>query len=84
MRSSGNVRKRECRPKYPQVALVAMDPQTGAIKALIGGRDYGISQFDRAVSKRQPGSVFKPFVYAAALNTGISGGSQIITPATDD
>jgi len=75
--------KKGVHPKYPQVALVAMDPQTGAIKALIGGRDYGLSQLDRAVSKRQPGSVFKPFVYAAALNTGISGGSQqIITPAT--
>ena len=42
---------------------------TGAIKALIGGRDYGLSQLNRAVAKRQPGSVFKPFVYAAALNS---------------
>jgi penicillin-binding protein 1B len=65
-----------------QVALVAMDPQTGAIKALVGGRDYGLSQFNRAVSRRQPGSVFKPFVYAAALNSAISGATETITPAT--
>lgn len=69
-------------PKEPQVALVAMDPQTGAIKALIGGRDYGLSQFNRAVSKRQPGSVFKPFVYAAALNSAVAGATQTVTPAT--
>jgi penicillin-binding protein 1B len=68
-------------PKEPQVALVAMDPQTGAVKALVGGRDYGLSQLNRAVSKRQPGSVFKPFVYAAALNSGVAGGSHLITPA---
>ena len=42
---------------------------TGEVKALIGGRDYGLSQLNRALAKRQPGSVFKPFVYAAALNT---------------
>jgi penicillin-binding protein 1B len=59
-----------------------MDAQTGAIKALIGGRDYGLSQFNRAMSKRQPGSVFKPFVFAAALNSAVGGGSQIVTPST--
>ncbi|MBC8165733.1 MAG: PBP1A family penicillin-binding protein [Bryobacteraceae bacterium] len=69
-------------PKEPQIALVAIDPLTGAVKALIGGRDYGLSQLNRAVSKRQPGSVFKPFVYAAALNTGLTGGTQVVTPAT--
>jgi penicillin-binding protein 1B len=62
------------------VALVALDPQTGAIKALIGGRDYGLSQLNRSVAKRQPGSVFKPFVFAAALNSGVGGG-QLVTPA---
>ena len=57
--------------KEAQVAMVVMDPITGDIKALIGGRDYGLSQLNRAVAKRQPGSVFKPFVYAAALNSGV-------------
>lgn len=69
-------------PPQAQCALVAIDPETGAIKALIGGRNYGISQLNRALAKRQPGSAFKPFVYAAALNTGITGGSQVFTPAT--
>ncbi len=66
----------------PQVALIALDPHTGEIKALVGGRNYQSSQLNHALSKRQPGSVFKPFVYAAALNTAIEGGSQIFTPAT--
>jgi penicillin-binding protein 1B len=65
-----------------QVALIAMDPHTGAIKALIGGRNYGISQLNRVQSMRQPGSSFKPFVYAAALDTAVNGGQHIITPAT--
>ena len=71
-------------PKLPpvQAALVAIDTQTGEIKALIGGRDYGQSQLNRALAKRQPGSAFKPFVYAAALNSGIGGGSPVLTPAT--
>ena len=55
----------------PQVALVCLDPQTGEIKALVGGRDYGQSQLDHALAKRPSGSIFKPFVYAAALNTGL-------------
>ncbi|MCJ8517780.1 penicillin-binding protein 1A [Pseudorhizobium tarimense] len=54
-----------------QAALVSMDA-TGAIRALVGGKDYAQSQFNRAVTaKRQPGSAFKPFVYAAALEAGI-------------
>jgi len=69
-------------PDEPQVALVALDPHTGQIKALVGGRDYGASQLDHALAMRQPGSVFKPFVYAAALNTAIEGGQQIFTPAS--
>lgn len=53
-----------------QAALVSVDA-TGAIRALVGGRDYATSQFNRAVkAKRQPGSAFKPFVYAAALEAG--------------
>ena len=71
-------------PKYPdpQCALIALDPQTGEIRALIGGRNYGMSQLNRILAKRQPGSSFKPFVYAAALNTALSGGNLILTPAT--
>ncbi|MCX8995633.1 PBP1A family penicillin-binding protein [Rhizobiaceae bacterium BDR2-2] len=59
-----------------QAALVAIDG-TGAIRALVGGRDYATSQFNRAVrAKRQPGSAFKPFVYAAALEAGVSPDSM--------
>ena len=54
-----------------QGALVALDPD-GAVKALVGGRNYADSQFNRAVAaKRQPGSAFKPFVYLAALEKGL-------------
>ena len=57
---------------YLQGALVAMDPTSGDVRALIGGRDYRESQFDRAIDgKRQPGSSFKPIVYAAAINDSI-------------
>jgi penicillin-binding protein 1B len=56
------------RKVQPQVALVAVDPRTGEILALIGGRSYSQSQYNRAVTiQRQPGSVFKPFVYLAAF-----------------
>jgi len=65
-----------------QVALVALDPRTGEVKALIGGRDYNSSQLNRALAERQPGSVFKPFVYAAALSTALGGKREPITPAT--
>ena len=52
-----------------QAALVALDPSTGEVKALVGGRNYGLSQLNRALANRQPGSTFKPFVYAAAAET---------------
>jgi penicillin-binding protein 1B len=65
-----------------QVALVVLDPRTGEIKAVIGGRDYGQSQLNHALSRRQPGSVFKPFVYAAAFDNAVDGVQPIITPAT--
>lgn len=61
------------RGKQPQAALVALDPQTGNVLAMVGGRNYGESQLNRATDAlRQPGSTFKPFVYAAALETGMS------------
>jgi penicillin-binding protein 1B len=57
----------------PQVAMVALDPRTGNVLAMIGGRDYAESQMNRVTdAQRQPGSVFKPFVYAAALESGMS------------
>jgi penicillin-binding protein 1A len=60
-------------------ALVAMDPHTGRILALVGGFDYRVSQFDRAIqAQRQPGSSFKPFVYAAALDSGFTPSSLIL------
>src|SRR6267378_8059191 len=65
-----------------QVALVVLDPHTGAILALVGGRDYGFSQLNHAVSKRPTGSIFKPFVYAAAMNTALDGSPTVITPAS--
>ncbi len=75
-------RRRELDLPDPQVALVALDPQTGAVKALIGGRNYGVSQLNRVLARRQPGSAFKPFVYAAALETAVLGMPPIITPVT--
>jgi len=65
-----------------QVALVALDPHTGAVLALVGGRDYGWSQLNHAVAKRPTGSIFKPFVYAAAMNTALDGSQAVLTPAS--
>ncbi|MEN8183849.1 MAG: transglycosylase domain-containing protein, partial [Myxococcota bacterium] len=60
-----------------QGCLVALRPQTGEVLALVGGRSYGESQFDRCIQARRPaGSVFKPFVYAAALEP-VRGGPQV-------
>ncbi|HLJ78577.1 MAG TPA: transglycosylase domain-containing protein [Acidobacteriaceae bacterium] len=78
------------KPNYPQVALVALNPHTGQVLALVGGRNYGLSQFDHAVSHRPTGSIFKPFVYAAAFNTALAGTpltntdgtSAVFTPVT--
>lgn len=74
-------------PKQPKgnlnAALVAMRPKTGEIVAMVGGRNYLENQFNRATSaQRQPGSVFKPFVYAAALNTAYDSASRILTTAS--
>ena len=78
-------RQRRFRGKTPpdaQVALVAIDPHSGEIKALVGGRNYGVSQLNHAQAKRQPGSIFKPFVYAAALDTALEGGPRTLTAST--
>ncbi len=66
----------------PQVALVCLDPHTGEVKALIGGKNYGASQLDHAVASRPSGSIFKPFVYAAALETGLWDNPNPITSST--
>ena len=58
---------------YPQIALVALNPHTGQVLALVGGRSYGTSQLNHAVANRPTGSIFKPFVYATAFNTSLEG-----------
>lgn len=75
-------RKKGAPVEYPQVALVCLDPHTGEIKALVGGRNYGTSQYDHATAKRPSGSIFKPFVYAAALNTGLWNQTDPVTAST--
>lgn len=75
---------------YPQVALIALNPHTGQVLALVGGRNYAMSQFNHAVRHRPTGSIFKPFVYAAAFNSSLSGAqltnsdgtSGVFTPIT--
>ncbi len=66
-----------------QAAMVAMNPKTGEILAMVGGRDYAQSQLNRATeARRQPGSIFKPFVYAAAIAAGADNPTNSITAAT--
>ncbi len=72
---------------YPQVALVALNPHTGQVLALVGGRSYGASQLNHAVAERPTGSTFKPFVYAAAFDTAVegvmlSGQTKLFSPLT--
>jgi penicillin-binding protein 1B len=76
--------RRPMRSGTVQVALIALNAKTGEILAMVGGRDYSSSQLNRAVeARRQPGSAFKPIVYAAALNTAYEGPSrEAITPAS--
>jgi penicillin-binding protein 1A len=62
--------------KNPQAAMVVMETGTGKVRAVVGGVDFAASQFDRAIqARRQPGSAFKPVVYAAALEKGFTPGS---------
>jgi len=66
-----------------QAALLAVDPRTGGILAMVGGRSYNQSQYNRAiVARRQPGSVFKPFVYLAAFERAAEDGRTDLTPAS--
>jgi penicillin-binding protein 1B len=74
--------RRRRKPGPAQAALIAIDPRTGEILAMVGGRSYNSSQLNRAaVSRRQPGSVFKPFVYLAALEYAAEEGRADLTPA---
>src|SRR4029434_6973382 len=74
---------RRRRNRVPQAALIAVDPRTGDILAMVGGRSYNQSQYNRAVqARRQPGSVFKPFVYLAAFEHAVREGRTDVTPAT--
>ena len=62
-----------------QGALLCLDPRTGYVRAMVGGRDFGESQFNRAISaRRQPGSAFKPLIYAAALEKGYTPSTIIM------
>src|SRR5262249_10915950 len=64
-------------------AVLALDPTSGEIRALIGGLDFERSQFDRAIqAQRQPGSAFKPFVYAAALEEGWNASDLLLDEPT--
>ena len=74
---------RRKRPRRAEAALIAIDPRTGEVLALVGGRSYNQSQYNRAISaRRQPGSVFKPFVYLAAFERAAAEGRTDLTPAT--
>ena len=67
--------------QFPEVngGIVALDPFTGEVKALVGGFSYTSSEFNRGPqAKRQPGSAFKPFVYAAAIENGLSPNSIVL------
>jgi penicillin-binding protein 1B len=74
---------RHKRPQPVQAALIAVDPRTGEILAWVGGRSYNQSQYNRVITaRRQPGSVFKPFVYLAAFEKAAEEGRTDLTPAS--
>ena len=76
------VLRRKSEDDHLEGAIIVIRPQTGEIKAMVGGRSYQKSQFNRVFqARRQPGSVFKPFVYLAALMSGADGGRKF-TPVT--
>ena len=80
----GLLAKRKRKPTQPpQAALIAIDPRSGEILAWVGGRSYNQSQYNRVTTaRRQPGSVFKPFVYLAAFEKAADEGRTDLTPAT--
>jgi 1A family penicillin-binding protein len=68
----------EQQPSYLQGALSAIDPQTGYVRVMVGGRNFRESRFNRVIqARRQPGSAFKPFVYAAAIESGMTPGTLV-------
>jgi penicillin-binding protein 1A len=84
----GRFRHPACSKDHPERCLqgmfVAMDARSGEVRALVGGRDYALSQFDRVTqAKRQAGSAFKPIVYAAAVEAGISPAEPLVGPGAD-
>ncbi len=75
--------RRRRQPATAQAALIAVDPRTGEILAMVGGRSYNQTQFNRSVvARRQPGSVFKPFVYLAAFERATEEYRTDLTPAS--
>ncbi|HVB79336.1 MAG TPA: PBP1A family penicillin-binding protein [Candidatus Binataceae bacterium] len=77
-----SLRRKEKKDQLEE-ALVAIEPQNGKIRAIVGGRDYRESQFDRVTqAKRQPGSAFKPITYLAALQETLEGGPDRFLPTT--
>ena len=75
--------KRAIPPGTVQASLIAVDPRNGDILALVGGRHYGTTQFNRITqAKRQPGSIFKPFVYTAAIESAYSSASPLTAVST--
>ncbi len=82
------LKKRQKNPENlpgPQVSLIALDPHTGEIKAMVGGSDYGASQYNRIIqASRQPGSIFKPIVYAAALETAFDRKTDENAPSPEN
>jgi len=76
---------RESTDRSPQAGLIALDPKTGEIKAMVGGTEYGATQYNRITRAfRQPGSIFKPFVYAAAIETALDGFTTDLNPYDDE
>jgi penicillin-binding protein 1A len=75
----GRTTQSQAKPgEFPEGAVVTVEPQTGYVKAMVGGSDFFRSEFNRAVqAKRQPGSAFKPFIYIAALEAGFTPATQI-------
>src|SRR5260370_27223814 len=71
------------RPDDPYASLVSVDPRTGYVTAIVGGRDYNTEKFNIAIQgRRQPGSSFKPFVLVAALENGVTPSSTFSGPST--